>query len=461
MQTAFLTACGFLLIGVILRRAVRWFAIAHIPAALVAGIVALIVVQLNQIPWFRDASSGFVASESIDAIASQWSGWRSTLIPIIFAGLLLSGASGSAKQNARETAQQTFAAWILILGQLALGLLVTVLFLSPVFKVPIHFGQLLEVSWAGGFGSANAWGEMHKSLGVYPGAGDLATFFTTCGLLWGVVGGMILVNIALRRGWTSRDAGSIESESEDFAAPRAVRVAPSLDPLLFQIILLACAFAVGVILQQLLVLIARRTIDNVATVKLLSELPLFVFTLFGGWIVRSFLRTIGRGNIIDEETMHRLTGVALDLLIFVAVATLQLGMIRDNWLPALLLMLLGAAWVMFNVMWISPRILPASCWFELAIMNHGFSTATTAQSMMLLRIVDPELRTDAARIYALAAPLTAMFIGGGLFTLLLPKLLQAGAAWWIIALATIVIVVMYAIARGWARSSLRNITKMS
>ena len=81
------------------------------------------------------------------------------------------GASGSAKQNARETAQQTFAAWILILGQLALGLLVTVLFLAPAFKVPIHFGQLLEVSWAGGFGSANAWGEMHKSLGVYRGAG--------------------------------------------------------------------------------------------------------------------------------------------------------------------------------------------------------------------------------------------------------------------------------------------------
>lgn len=452
MQTAFLTACGFLLVGVILRRAIRWFAIAHIPAALVAGIVALVFIQIVS---FRDAASGVASKETVDAITSQWSSWRSTLIPVIFAGLFLTGASGSAKQNARETAQQTFAAWILILGQLALGLLVTVLFLAPAFKVPIHFGQLLEVSWAGGFGSANAWGEMHKSLGVYPGAGDLATFFTTCGLLWGVVGGMVLVNIALRRGWTSQNAGSIEMHSTDFGKPQAAKVAPSLDPLLFQIILLACAFATGVILQQLLVFAARKTIENVATVKLLSELPLFVFTLFGGWIVRSFLRAIGRSNMIDEETMHRLTGVALDLLIFVAVATLQLGMIRDNWLPALLLMLLGAAWVMFNVMWISPRILPKNCWFELAIMNHGFSTATTAQSMMLLRIVDPELRTDAARIYALAAPLTAMFIGGGLFTLLLPKLLEAGAAWWVIAVATIVIVVMYAIARSWARAEPR------
>jgi ESS family glutamate:Na+ symporter len=115
-------------------------------------------------------------------------------------------------------------------------------------------------------------------------------------------------------------------------------------------------------------------------------------------------------------------------------------------------MLIGAAWVAFNVVWISPRILPRNCWFELAIMNHGFATATTAQGMMLLRMVDRDLRTDAAKIYAIAAPLTAMFIGGGFITYTLPYLLSKGSALWIVLVATCTIGVLFVVGRRVAKA---------
>jgi ESS family glutamate:Na+ symporter len=57
------------------------------------------------------------------------------------------------------------------------------------------------------------------------------------------------------------------------------------------------------------------------------------------------------------------------------------------------------------------------------------STGTTATGFMLLRIVDKDLDSGAAEDYALAAPLSAPFIGGGLLTLAMPLILEgAGVA---------------------------------
>ena len=42
----------------------------------------------------------------------------------------------------------------------------------------------------------------------------------------------------------------------------------------------------------------------------------------------------------------------------------------------------------------------------------------------MLRVVDPELKTAAASDYALAAPLSAPFVGGGILTIGLPLLVM-------------------------------------
>ena len=59
---------------------------------------------------------------------------------------------------------------------------------------------------------------------------------------------------------------------------------------------------------------------------------------------------------------------------------------------------------------------------ELGLINYGMSTGTTATGLLLLRMVDKDLESGAAEDYALAAPLSAPFIGGGLLTLMMPLL---------------------------------------
>ena len=54
------------------------------------------------------------------------------------------------------------------------------------------------------------------------------------------------------------------------------------------------------------------------------------------------------------------------------------------------------------------------------------STGVTASGLMLLRIIDQEFESGAAEDYALAAPLSSPFVGGGLGTVVvIPYLLQS------------------------------------
>jgi ESS family glutamate:Na+ symporter len=71
---------------------------------------------------------------------------------------------------------------------------------------------------------------------------------------------------------------------------------------------------------------------------------------------------------------------------------------------------------------ISRWLLPSEHWFQLGLINYGMSTGTTATGFVLLRMIDPELDSGAAEDYALAAPLSAPFIGGGMITIALPLL---------------------------------------
>jgi ESS family glutamate:Na+ symporter len=119
------------------------------------------------------------------------------------------------------------------------------------------------------------------------------------------------------------------------------------------------------------------------------------------------------------------SGLAIDVLIVAAISTMRVESLQTFLVPVLLLFVLAAIWCGFCLIVLARRLLPPAYWFELGLLNYGFATANTPQGMMLLRIVDPEFKSGAAEDYAVAAPLSAPFVGGGIVTiLLLPMVLQ-------------------------------------
>ncbi|MEM7626716.1 MAG: sodium/glutamate symporter [Planctomycetota bacterium] len=442
MTTAALVAAGCLLLaGLLLRATLPPLRALFIPASVVGGFVGLAVVQ--SVTHGVDASAA-VAGHT-EAIAATLRGWPGPLLAVVFAAMLLHAPSDRPHdKKARRVIRQGLMVWLIVLGQVVVGLLAVVLLIRPLgYEVPGAFGQLIEATFAGGHGTGGAMGTvLVEALDFAPGL-DLAMLMATAALVGGVVLGIGLVNLGLRRGWCGSSA-KLETVSglEPRRDPKPAMLGRSrsdvIDPLVLQAALVALAFGIGWAMQAGFTtgvgtmveafvepgepdVLGRDRVERI--MKFAGNLPLFLFTLLGGLILRKLLIALRLGDLIDTLSLQRITGLCIDLLIVAAITTLRIETVVAFLVPGAILLGLGLAWAVFCLLFLAPRLLPRGHWFELGLINFGMSTGTTAQGMMLLRMVDPELETDAAEDYALAAPLSAPFVGGGVVTFTLPLLM--------------------------------------
>lgn len=459
MTGAVIFVIVMLLLGLVCRQRVPIFRWMFIPASVIAGAIGLLVIQISlRLP-------GAVELAELADQLSSWPGW---LIAVVFAGLLLERQEGQGGVSPRRTLSQAIMVWIIVLGQTATGLLVTWLFVQRFYDVPNSFGMLIETGFAGGHGTAGAMGEVfaHPTIDLAGGL-DLGLMMATIGLVYGVVSGIGWINLAARWGWLQRPAATTlapaSTAGKEAPAPRPLGYEildrEAIDPLLLQAIWLGLAFAIGWLLHAT-VATTSAWLDSPAAVAsqvaesplsesqpaesqpagvgltageqqlgkrlswsaVLGGFPLFIYTLAGGWMVRRALVALRLGHLLDTRVLKSLTAIAMDILVVAAMASLNLTTVATLFIPLTALLLAAFVWTGVCLLVLSKRILPPQHWFELGLINYGMSTGTTATGFVLLRVVDPHLETSAAEDYALAAPLSAPFIGGGIVTVGLPLL---------------------------------------
>ena len=436
MTVALLVIAVLLLIGVALRMSVALFQWMFIPASVIAGFVGLIAVQVAM------AGGGEAVVDWVKPLSERLGSWPNFLIAVVFAGMLLIPRPVSQNQLVRNVARQGIMVWVIVLGETAVGLLAVWLLISPFFDVPNSLGMLIETGFAGGHGTASAMGDVfaHPTIQLNGGR-DLGMLMATFGLVYGIVTGIFWINFGVRRGWVEKkeDCGDSANDEASEAIGFARVSSDSIDPLLFQVIWLSLAFGLGMLGEFLVKELAssidlrfasteqlddaQKQLSKRLTISNVADFPLFIYTLFGGLAVRKVMAMLGVENWLDGRTIQRLTSVAMDVLVVAAITSLNLSVVFDLAIPFSILFACGAIWTAVCLLLISRWLLPGSHWFELGLINYGMSTGTSATGFVLLKMVDPELQSEAAEDYALAAPLSAPFVGGGMITIALPLLL--------------------------------------
>ncbi len=468
MIPAFLFVAVLLILGVVLRLVIpplRWL---YIPASVVAGFIGLLFFQVGK-------HNGHLLDTA--SWASELSTWPGFLIAVVFAGMLLERKPGPWRQNVSRVGRQGLMVWVIVLGETATGLVATLFLIKPFFDLPNSIGTLIETGFAGGHGTAAAMGQVFEHPSVQLSGGlDLGILMATGGLVYGLVSGILWINVGVRRGWVTSRNPSVEN-STAIGVPAKQPIGYSrirkdtIDPLLLQVLWLALAVGVGYCLQAVVTgtaayaegLLNTQTSsatqlpERTSLQSIVGSFPLFIYTLFGGLFVRFVLRKIGHEEAIDRETINRLTSTAMDLLIVAAVATLNLTTVATLLVPFSILFVCGALWTGVCLMVLSRRILPHEHWFELGLINYGMSTGTTATGFVLLRLVDPELESGAAEDYALAAPLSSPFIGGGMITIALPLLVLERVPLFATALLTCFVVgILIMIGQRWNQAKVQD-----
>ncbi|WP_026117761.1 sodium/glutamate symporter [Nocardiopsis alkaliphila] len=355
-------------------------------------------------------------------VMSVWSALPGLLISVVFAGLFL-GKRLPRMREAVDLAGPNLAFGVTVAsGQYVIGTLLALLVLVPFFNVPVISGALIEIGFLGGHGTAAGLGTTFEQVGWGEGQ-DLALGMATVGLLCGVILGIVLINWGVRRGKTvaisaqnkgsdREQAGLIERENRVPGAMMTVHPS-SMDPLTLHFGLVGLAIIIG---QALLW--ALQGLEHLLwaeAIEIMAYVPLFPLAMIGGIIVQMFIDRFDRNGIVDGQTVERIQGLSLDVLIVAAMATLSVRAIADNFATFAILALSGILWCLFAFLFLAPRIMP-DFWFERGIGEFGQSMGVTATGMVLMRVVDPQVRTPAYPAFGYKQLVFEPFFGGGLVT---------------------------------------------
>lgn len=394
-----------LIVAVFIRLKLKIFKKYFIPASLIAGVLGLMLGPFG----FRIFSEEMV---------SAWGALAGILITIVFAPMLLGIKKSENKGKSKLMFRHLVFSYTASLLQIAVPLLAASLLIIPFFDVPDIFGTIIEVGWAGGHGTAAGMFEVYDALGWDEG-GSLAVTTATIGIVFGILSGIVMINIAVKKGHSAviKDTKELSTEDTDDIIPLEKQTTSSvetvnpdmIESVAFHLGLIGIAVILGWFMQQIL-----------ATV--VTGIPLFPLAMIGGFIVNSIIMRTKYSIAVDKKTLNRIQGVALDFLVLGAVASIKIPVVIDFAIPLLILTLVTIVLMMWYFYYLGPRFFPTE-WFENSIVHYGAYSGVTAIGLMLLRTADPKMETEAAQGFALRAPFYSPFLGGGLITAIIPVLI--------------------------------------
>jgi ESS family glutamate:Na+ symporter len=415
-----------LLAGITLRRKLRWLRQLGIPEALVAGLLGLLIGPFGPIRLFPEQ------------VYTVWGQTPGVLISLVFATLFLGQRLPSPRQLWQRAAGQTAFGMTLGFGQYLVGALLVWLVLQPLFGTNPLMACLIEVGFEGGHGTAAGMGDTFADLGLASGEA-LGLAMATVGVVSAVLIGSTLVVIGRSRSWLSApdkqpSAGPLlqrAAHSDPMSAEAKLAqeeaaglsdpigsASVTIDALTVNLALAGAAVGLGVLLKDGITRLGGA-LGGAATADLLNAIPVFPLAMLGGLMVQLVLQWRRHSNLASPVVQASVGSLAMDVLITAAMASLNLPMLEDNWLPFLLLALAGLAWNVAAFLLLARRFF-RDHWFERAIADFGQGTGVTATGLLLLRMADPLGRSRAMESFSFKQLVFEPFLGGGLITALAP-----------------------------------------
>lgn len=391
-----------IVIGTIIRLKVPILKKYHIPASLIAGVIGLILG-----PYFFN----IIPKE----ITSCWSVLSGRLIVIIFAPMLMGASHLKDKKMVKTAMGATCYSYACCALQYGIPLLLDLVLLIPLFHVSPLFASIGEEGWMGGHGTAGGMALVFEELNWADGQ-SLSITSATIGLFFGIISGMIIINLGARKGWTTfiHNETSLQGAKEEMYKPddrpdaaKATIKNDVLDTFAFHFSLICIAMFIGWLMTKAL------------KVNFGISVSWFVTTMFGGLIVRQVLNKTSWKDSLDPATFSRIEGVCLEFLVAGAVSSVNVSVVVSYALPLLIqqgaLMLLM---LFFGLIYC--RHLFPDYWLENSLLSYGTFCGVFATGMLLLKTCDPDLKSNAMQIYALRTPFTQWAVGGGIITGMMP-----------------------------------------
>lgn len=383
----FAWASGLLIIGLFLRSKVGFLQKMFIPVAVVGGLVGLLLgseVLGKFCPYYIHWSDNV-------------SGFANPLLAILFVTQFI------ALSFDRKMIKKCSLIFLISATVIAAQVL-SAMGLGKVFGLPDGAALLPFGAFYGAHGIPQVIAGIYDTLGYwnYDEASAFGTTYATIGMLYGIIVGIAILNYGIRKGWvTAEKSGNLSKEDytgilnkeNRFKFMTAYTSDIAFDPLTLHF---------GIVLA--IMLVAYGLLQILHMVPLFSGFAIYVPAILVSLVFGVVIKRTPAAQFIDNESLAHVGTLALEYLIITAIATMKLDVIMNN-AAAILTISFAGLLLTTIILMVLPKLWLKQNWLENAMVMFGAWTGSTATGMMLLRIADPELETDAGPNLIAATPL--------------------------------------------------------
>ena len=385
----------FLMLGNISRRTIPLFRKCLIPSALLGGALLLVVNMITK-------QFGFVA---VDNRLMQVITYH--CLAIGFAALTLKTEKSTHKTNKTQVVEFGALQGGCYMLQAFVGLGITLLLfvLTRHADVVISYicGLILPLAYGQGPGNALSWdiNFTNTPAAQFAGNGSFGLSLASIGFVVASVLGVLYINIYKKRGTLHVREEGASHEQIDYTNPNGEEIPDneSVDKFTIQTGFVALAYALSFGFMCLLGILSDFTNSIAWGFN-------FLWASLSAMLIKIVIRQLRKHNLmhrdyINNYQMDRISGFSFDLMIVAGVAAIEINDIRNYILPVLILSVVGAV-----ITYIYVRKVAKECFkgfeHELFLMCFGTMTGTASNGMILMKEIDPSLRTPTSSLYILS-----------------------------------------------------------
>lgn len=396
---------ALLMLGTFLRAKVPVFQNLYLPASVIGGFIGLFLGpnMLNVLPF---------SAEIMDIAASL----PGVLITPVFAAIPMCAGLKKSDTHALKKSNDIIVLAFLLGGffmfQCILGILSAIISRAIGASTYDVMGLELAYGFNGGHGMAASLGSALQDFGNpnWQAAQDVAMTTSTVGLVGGIVLGVVLINVGIKRGWTTQITGGTKTSKElrvglydrGVELPELCKqtsISNNIETLSLHMALIMIASGIGYWLEGVL-----GKIDNI----IFASMSAFFYGMIVMLILWQIIRLLKWDHHFDEGAKDKICGLLTDYIVVAAIMAINITVLAEYWIPLVIMCVAGLIITPLCIHFVCKKFLRTN-WFEKSLGSLGANTGVFVTGILLIKMADPELKTDALTDYSVAATVCNLF----------------------------------------------------
>ena len=385
----------FLLVGNIMRRKIPFFRKCLVPSALLGGAMLLVVNVIG-----KQFNFVLVDNRLMQVITYH-------CLAIGFAAMTLKTEKSTHKTGRAQVFE--FGALqggtYMLQAFVGLGLTILMFFITRYGEQVISYvcGLILPLAFGQGPGNALSWdiNFTNTEATQFAGNGSFGLSLASIGFVVSSVFGILYINLHKGRGHLKVRECKHEQQNA-VQSEEGVEEIPdneSVDKFTLQVGFVVLAYALSFGFMCLLGVISDFTNSIAWGFN-------FLWASLAAMLIKAIVKRLRRHKLMNREyinnyQMDRISGFSFDIMIVAGVAAIEINDIKNYILPIIILSVLGALLTYAYI-----RKATKECFkgfeHEMFLMSYGTLTGTASNGMILMKEIDPGLRTPTSSLYILS-----------------------------------------------------------